>query len=322
MSNFPVVFVNLSAEVKVMRQGFFIFSLSLFLAVSTVFSQQKTSNIRTITVVTEPNAIIWIDDIRRGTTDESGRVVIKPVAAGIRKLRVRAEGFKETTQNLTAAQKGEVKVALLKTTDPAELAFQQAEKMASEDRGKAVELYQKAVKLRPRYPEAYLGMARVLADQGNADEALAAIKNARRARPVYPEASAVEGRIYKESGEDEKAIVSFKRAIREGKGFQPEAYTGLGLLYKEKAGTVDAGDFAAEKALYLEAIKNFQKAIEQLSASEPVLYILLGEVYEKLDMDKEAVQVYEQFLRDFPDSDERTAVESFIVQLRKKMAQQ
>jgi tetratricopeptide (TPR) repeat protein len=305
------------------RTSIFSAVLLLSLAVSFALAPRAAQTARTITVITEPNAIVWIDDIRRGTTDESGKLTIKPVAAGIRKLRVRADGFKEISQNLTAAQKGDVKVTMAKTTDQAELSFQQAEKMATEDREKSVELYEKAAKLRPKYAEAYLGMARVLSDQGNSDDALEAIKKARRARPIYPEASAVEGRIYKDAGEEEKAIASFKRAIREGKGVQPEAYTGLGLLYKEKAGGGGAsGDFATEEANYQEAIKNLQKAIEQLSASEPVVYILLGEIYEKLNKDKEAILVYEQFLRDFPVSDDRTAVESFIVQLKKKMAGQ
>ncbi len=306
-----------------MRNKSYIFCLALILlfTVTAVFAQRTTQPARTITVITEPNAVVWIDDIRRGTTDESGKLTIKPVATGIRKLRVRADGFKEISQNLTAAQKGDIKITLTKTTDEAELSFQQAEKMATEDREKAVELYEKAVKLRSKNAEAYLGLARVLSEQGNGDDALEAIGKARRARPIYPEASAVEGRIYKDAGEEEKAIASFKRAIREGKGFQPEAFTGLGLLYKEKAGGT-GGDFAAEKANYLEAIKNLQKAIEQLSASEPVVYILLGEVYEKLNQDKDAILVYEQFLRDFPVSNDRTAVESFIVQLKKKMAGQ
>jgi tetratricopeptide (TPR) repeat protein len=292
-------------------------TLSLSFAAVSAFSQTA----RTITVITEPNAAVWIDDIRRGTTDESGKLTIKPVAAGIRRLRVRADGFKEITQNLTAAQKGEVKIALVKTADEGELIFQQAEKMATIDREKAVALYEKAAKLRPKHAETYVNLARVLADQGNYDEALEAIKRARRVRPVFPEASAVEGRIYKDAGEEEKAIASFKRAIREGKGVQPEAYTGLGLLYKDKAGGA-GGDFAAEKANLEEAAKHFIKAIEQLSASEPVVYILLGEVYEKLNKDKEAIAVYERFLKDFPDSNDKEAVESFIVQLKKKMAQQ
>lgn len=299
-----------------MRSIFLILVAYLFVAAGAVSAQTA----RVITVSTEPKAIVWIDDVRRGTTDENGQLTIKPVMAGTRKLRVRADGFKELTRNLLPAQKGEIKVALTKTMDEAELVFQQAEKMSLRDRQKAVELYEKAIALHPNYPEANIGLARVLSELGSLDEALKAIKNARKTRPVYPEASAIEGRIYKDLGDEEKAVASFKRAIKEGKGFQPEAYTGLGLFYKEKAsGAASGGDYTQEELNYEEAAKYLQKAIEQLSASESVVYMLLGEIYERQKKRKEAIQVYEEFLRDFPDSNERTAVESFIVQLKKQM---
>src|SRR5207237_6125447 len=100
---------------------FFAFALCLALTAA-AFAQT-----RTITVSTnEPNAVVWLNDIRYGTTDSDGHLTIKNVSAGTKKLRVRAAGFKETTQNLTAVQKGEVKIALTKTDDEAELAFQQA----------------------------------------------------------------------------------------------------------------------------------------------------------------------------------------------------
>jgi tetratricopeptide (TPR) repeat protein len=303
-----------------MRYGFLIKIIFVFLIGANSVLVQGQTAVRTITVITEPNASVWIDDVLRGKTDESGKLVVKPVSNGIRKLRVRADGFKELTQNLTAAQKGDVKIALVKTTDEAELAFQKAE--AESDKTKAIELYEKAVKLRPKYAEAFLGLARALESQGDYDGALEAIKNARKARPVYPEASAVEGRIYKDAGEEEKAVASFNRAFKEGKGFQPEAHTGLALYYKEKAyGAGSGGDLTEEKELYALAITHFQKAIEQLSATEPVIYILLGEIYEKQKKFPEAIKIYERFLRDFPDNSERTAVESFIVQIKKQMQQ-
>jgi tetratricopeptide (TPR) repeat protein len=303
-----------------MRYGLFIIGLALVVGAN-AFSVKAQRAVRTITVVTEPKAKVWIDDVLRGVTDESGKLVVKPVAPGVRRLRVRADGFKEVSRNLTAAEKGEVRVALVETTDEAELAFQKAE--AATDRTKAVELYRQAVKLRPKYAEAYLGLARALEGAGDYDGALAAIKNARRARPVYPEASAVEGRIYKDIGEEEKAIASFNRAIKEGGGFQPEAHTGLALLYKDSAyGAGSAGDLEEENRLYALAVAHFQKAIEQLSATEPIVYLLLGEIYEKQEKYKEAIKIYEKFLADFPDSEERTAVESFIVQARKQMQEQ
>jgi tetratricopeptide (TPR) repeat protein len=283
---------------------------------------------RTIIVVTEPNASIWLDDILYGTADKSGKLTIKLVSNRAHKIRVRADGFKETSQNLLAAQKGEVTVALVKTDDKAELAFQEAERLTNSDREKAVAAYRAAIAARPKYPEAQLGLARVLLAMNNFDAALAAIKEARKARPSYAEASAVEGRIYVTAGDDgsePKAIAAFKRAIVEGKNFQPEALTGLGLLYKEKAEALGSeGDYEGEKANYLLATGYFKKAIAQLGTAPDAvtIYQFLGLAYEKMKRYKEAIAVYEGFLRAFPDSNEATAVQSFIVQLKKQMSEE
>ena len=284
----------------------------------------QTGNFRLITVVTEPNAIVWLDDIRYGKTDENGKLGIKTVSTGKHSIRVRAEGFRQTTLTLIPAQKGEVKIALTKTTDESEIAFQEAEKMLTSDREKAVELYRKAIKLRPKYPEAYLALARVLSDSRNLEEALLAVRQAKKQRLNYAEASAVEGRIHKENGDEDKATAAFKRSITEGKGFQPEALTGLGLLYKEKAEGVGGANFDQEQAYYLEAVKYLQSGIKQLSGAPDaeVLYQLLGLIYEKMKKYEDAIAVYEEFLRVFPDSNESSAVRSFIVQIKKLQSEQ
>ncbi len=280
---------------------------------------QQIGALRTITILTEPQSVVWIDDVKYGKTDESGKLTIKTVSAGKHTIRVRADGFKETTQNLLPAQKGDVKITLAKTNDAAELAFQEAERTLVLDREKAAELYRQAIKARPKYPEAYLALARVLSDSQNLEEALDAVKQARKQRLNYAEASAVEGRIYKELGNEEKAVAAFKRAVTEGKGFQPEALTGLGLLYKEKA-EASAGDLAEEDANYSEAVGYLQKGIKQLSGAPDaeVLFQLTGLVYEKMKKYDEAVKIYEEFLRIFPDSNEASAVRSFIVQIKKQ----
>ncbi|MCU1290785.1 MAG: hypothetical protein JWN60_3014 [Acidobacteria bacterium] len=284
----------------------------------------QSNQFRAITVLTEPKASVWIDDVKYGVADESGKLEIKTVSAGRHTIRVRADGFKETTQNLLPAQKGEVKIALANTADEAELAFQEGERMLLLDREKAVEAYRKAIKLRPKYPEAYLALARVLSDMRNLEEALTAVKQAKKQRLNYAEASAVEGRIYKENGDEEKAIAAFKRAITESKGFQPEAYTGLGLLYKERAEGLGGSDYEQEEADYAEAIKYLRSGIKQLSGAPDaeVLYQLLGLVYEKMKKYDEAISVYEEFLRFFPDSNEASAVSSFIVQIKKLQSEQ
>jgi len=302
------------------------FCLAIFLLAGGITAAQKKNPVpaqaREITVNTEPKTIVWLDNIRRGTTDENGKLTIKAVSNGKHTLRLRADGFKEVSQNLLPAQKGEVKITLVKTTDEAEIAFQQGEKLTSVSREKAVQMYEKAVALRPKYPEAFLGLARVRADQSNFDAALEAVKQAKKLRPGYAEASAVEGRIYVSEGNEEKAIAAFKRAIAEGRGFQPEAYTGLGLFYKEKAeGFAGAGDFDNEKANYQLAAGHLKTAAAQLSGAPDtmVIYQFLGLLYEQMKEFQKAIAVYEDFLRDFPDSTETTAVRSFIEQLRKQM---
>ena len=275
---------------------------------------------RSITISTEPSATVWIDGVRYGKTDSSGKLTVKTIAVGGHTLRVRLDGFKEKTQALSAAQRGEIKIALVKTTDEAELAFQEAERLTTVDREKAAAAYERAIKLRPNYPEAYIGLARVLSDAGDLDGAKKAVALARRLRPKFAEASTIEGRILKEAGEEQKAIAAFKRAITEGRGFQPEAYAGLGLLYKEKAeGSGGSGDFDNEDLNYTNSAKYLKTSLKQLSGAPDaiIIYQLLGLIYERQKKPAEAIQVYEEFLRFFPDTAEAEAVRSFIVQLKK-----
>ncbi len=277
---------------------------------------------RAVTIVTQPAASIWIDGVLFGKAGTDGRLEIRSVSSGTHSVRVRADGFKEKSQTLTAAQKGEIKIALVATTDKAELAFQEAGRLTMSDREKAIAAYEQAIKLRPNYPEAYLALARTQSDTGDLEDAQRSINSARKLRPGYAEATAVEGRILKESGEEQKAIAAFKRSITEGKGFQPEALTGLGLLYKERGeGSGGAGLFEEEQAHYDESAKYLKSALKQLSGSPDalVVYQLLGLVYERQQKFADAISTYEEFLRLFPDTIEASAVRSFIVQLRKQL---
>ena len=272
---------------------------------STAGSQPATSP---LVITTEPNAIIWIDDIRRGVTDASGRLEVKKILPGRHSVRVRASGFKEATTPLLPGKRS-LAVKLLKTNDQAELLFQQAEEARErarddQSRQKAAELYREALQLRQGFPAAHVGLARVLLDLNKSQEALAEIAAARRNRPVYPEASAVEGRIHKEAAFTDDAILSFRRAIREAKGFQPEAYVGLARVFEEQ------GKFE-------EAIDSLKKALAQLSDSEPVIYQLLGAAYEKQQKYKEALDAYEKYLALAPNGSLAPAIRSIMEQLRR-----
>ena len=264
-----------------------------------------------LTITTEPNAIVWIDEVRRGTTDASGKLALTKISAGRHTVRVRANGFKEATAVLLPGRRT-LTVKLLPTTDEAELTFQKAEtarEQARDDaaREKAADIYREAIKLRPAFPAAHVGLARVLLDLNQFKEARAEIDAARRTKPVYPEASAVEGRIYREEAFAAEAIRSFRRAIREGNGFQPEAHVGLARVYE------DAGDFNG-------AVAELRKAIDQLSDSEPVIYQMLGAAYEKIEKPKDAVAAYEKYLQLAPNGSYAAAIRSILEQLKREAA--
>ena len=281
----------------------------------------QTEKLRTVIIVSEPAATVWIDDVRFGKTGKDGKLAISSVSPGRHAVRVRCDGFGEVSKALLPTQSGEFQIALTKTNDKAELAFQEAERLSLIDRDKVAEAYRNAIKLRPGYANAYISLARMLSDAGDYDGALKAIRDLRRTKQGNAEASAIEGRIHRDAGEEAQAITAFKRAIAEGKGFQPEAYTGLGLLYKEKAeGSGGEGNFAEETANYNEAAKYLKLALKQLSGAPDsvVIYQLLGLVYERQKKFDDAIAVYNEFLRLFPDSNEAPTVRSFIEQIKKQ----
>jgi len=290
----------------------------VFICANVSFAQREINKVASpssssLAITTEPSAIIWIDEIRRGVTDAAGRIELK-TSVGRHTLRVRSMGFKEATIPLVAGRRS-MAVRLVKTTDQAELTFQQAEdarEKARDDeaRQKAAELYRAALKLRPANAAAHVGLARVLLDLNQYEAALAEIDAARRTRPIYAEASAVEGRINREAAFTDDAIQSFRRAIREApRGLQPEAHVGLARVFEDKG-------------KYDEAIAEFRKAIDQLSDSEPVIYQLLGAAYEKQQKYKEAVAAYEKYLALAPNGSLAPAIRSIIEQLRRDAAGQ
>jgi tetratricopeptide (TPR) repeat protein len=286
-------------------KAFVVLIVLLLLVPRTIYAQTA------LTITTEPNAAVWIDEIRRGTTDTSGKLIVNKVSAGRHSVRVRANGFKETVTPLLPGRRT-LAVKLVTTTDEAELKFQEAETAREKARDdaslqKAADLYRETIKLRPALPAAHVGLARVLLDLNEFKQAHAEIDAARRTRPSYAEASAVEGRIYREEAFSDDAIRSFRRAIREGGGVQPEAYVGLARVLEDKG-------------QYAEAIVEFKKALAQLSDSEPVIYQMLGAAYEKIEKPKDAVTAYEKYLELAPNGSYAAAIRSILEQLKREAA--
>ncbi len=247
-----------------------------------------------LTINIDPNAIVWIDDVRRGVTDASGKLVLTKISPGRHTLRVRANGFKEATVTLLPGRRS-LAVKLVPTTDQAELAFQQAETAREQARDdaskqKAIELYQETIKLRPAFPAAHVGLARLLMDLNQFEKAHNEID-------------------YHEAAFNDEATRSFRRAIKEGRGFQPEAHVGLARVLEDKG-------------QYAEAVAEYRVAIDQLSDSEPVIYQLLGAAYERLQKPKEAVIAYEKYLALAPNGSLAPAIRSIIDQLKREAAGQ
>jgi tetratricopeptide (TPR) repeat protein len=278
------------------------FAVLLFLLVAPSIHAQVS-----LTITSEPNAVVWIDEIRRGITDTAGKLTLTKVSAGRHSVRVRANGFKETSATLLPGRRA-LSVKLVATTDPAELKFQEAETAREKaSLQNAADLYREAIKLRPEFPAAQVGLARVLLSLNEFKDAHAAIDAARRTRPAYAEASAVEGRIYREEAFDDDAIRSFRRSIREGGGVQPEAYVGMAKVLEDKG-------------QYAEAIVEYKKALAQLSDSEPVIYQMLGAAYERVEKPKEAVTAYEKYLELAPNGSYAAAIRSILTQLKREAA--
>src|SRR5215212_7159718 len=126
----------------------------VFVALLFLFGTSAVRAQSVLTITSEANAIVWIDEIRRGTTDASGKLTLTKVSAGRHSVRVRANGFKETTAALLPGRRA-LAVKLVPTTDQAELRFQEAE--TAREKGSlenAADLYREAIKLRPAFPAA------------------------------------------------------------------------------------------------------------------------------------------------------------------------
>src|SRR5688500_15998222 len=150
-----------------------------------------------LVITSEPNAIVWIDEVRRGTTDASGKLSLTKVTSRRHTVRVRATGFKEATAVLPPGRRA-LAVKLVPTTDQAEQALPNAETAREQARDvaasdTAAELYRETIKLRASHAAAHVGLARLLLDMNKCAVALDEIDAARRSSPVYPVASAVEG---------------------------------------------------------------------------------------------------------------------------------
>lgn len=75
---------------------------------------------------------------------------------------------------------------------------------------KAIPLYEKAIKLKPQFPEAYNQLGHALRETGKVDEGIAAYKKALEQRPDFVQAHEYLGVAYLKKGDREAAMREYE----------------------------------------------------------------------------------------------------------------
>jgi tetratricopeptide (TPR) repeat protein len=273
----------------------------------------RSASARVTFISNKPEVSVYLNSAFRGRTDDNGRLIIERLPAGRYQLRARKVGCKDYRFEfqVAAGQARQLRVNLLSTNDPADLAYQRGEQLREEKKFEAsTEEYKAALELRRQFPQARLGLARSLLALNEHEEAQQQAELAiRERRGQDPEGYTVLGNILRGAGQYEEAADAYRRALRLARDFSPEAHTGLAL-------TMDDMD-EPEKA-----IQHLRKAIAQDGDGEPILYNLLGNMLLAVERKREALKAFEMYLRLAPNSNDAPAIKSLIEQVREELATQ
>ncbi|MGB3962090.1 MAG: tetratricopeptide repeat protein [Sulfurimonas sp.] len=143
----------------------------------------------------------------------------------------------------------------------------------------AVEMYEKAIKLNPRYAEAYYSLGVTLKDLGKTDDAINMFEKTIVLNPMHAECYNNLGVVLQEKGNIEDAMLMLTKVIE----LNPKhavAYNNLGVIFQESHKTQDA-------------ISMFAKAIE-LDPSIATAYNNIGMIYTDFARIEDALSMYEK----------------------------
>ena len=258
-------------------------------------------------VTAQAGSVVFINNVRHGTTNEEKTLELN-VKPGSYTVRVRTVGFSDWKGSvvLTAGATRTLKVTQQPTSDEALLHYQKAEELRDKAKHKdAVTEYEQALKLRAVFPEARLALTRSLISLQRFQEAEAQIQAAMKDnRAPYPEAHTVLANLRRQQGLTDEAIAEYRKALRLARGVSAEAHIGLAITLNESE-QIDA------------AIKEYRIGIMQDMETEPVLYYQLGNILEKAERKREAIEAYQNYLRLDPKGELASAVESMIEMLKR-----
>ena len=141
----------------------------------------------------------------------------------------------------------------------------------------AMDLYTKAIAIKPNFAEAYNNRGNAYKDQGNIQQAFSDFNKAIAINPNYAEAYNNRGTAYGKQGNIQQAISDFNKAIAIKPNYA-EAYNNRGTIYRNQ-GNIQ------------QAILDFNKAIE-IDPNESDIYYNRGIAYEEQGNIQQAVSDY------------------------------
>lgn len=268
---------------------------------------RKTGALKIITG--QSGSVVFINNVRHGVTNDKGDLDLPRVFAGSFPVRVRTVGYVDWNGSVVVPSGGgrSLRVTQQPTSDQATLHYQKGD--ALRDQGKnrdAVEAYKQALAVRSNLAEARIGMARSLITLQDFQEAEKQIQAALRlGGRTLAEAQTVLANLRRNQGLVDESIVEYRKALRLAGGNSFEAHIGLAIALSEQ-GTVD------------EAVKEYRIGIIQDMETEPILYYQLGELLEKANRSKEAIEAYRNYLRLDPEGEYASAVESIVERLKEE----
>jgi predicted Zn-dependent protease len=294
-------------------------SLLLPLAIQAQTSRKPTaaSPAGQLKVVTgQAGSVVFINNVRHGTTNDKGELDLPRVKAGSFQARVRTVGYVDWTGPVVIVANGSrtLNVTQVREKDQAILLYQNGDALRDKGNNKeAIKQYQSAIELRPVFPAARIAMARSYVTVQDFQEAekhiQAAIKNGGR---TLAEAQTVLANLRRTQGLVEESVVEYRKALRLAQNNSFEAHIGLAIALNEMA------ESRNDKRLIDEIAKEYRMGIAQDMETEPILYYQLGEILEKAGCNKEAIEAYRNYLRLDPEGEYASAVESVIEQLKQE----
>jgi tetratricopeptide (TPR) repeat protein len=187
----------------------------------------------------------------------------------------------------------------------------------------AIDQFARSLEEMPHDAQTYVYLAYVLDHRGQAEHALACLRQALRIRSEFPEAWNDLGFILAKQGQDSEAIRCYQQAIR----LNPESaerHVNLGVAYfhlskldeaiaeYDEALRLNSNSFSAylnlgnvlfKQGRLPEAVERYSAAVK-LAPQNPVAHLNLAEAYAQLHGDEQARQQFQEVLRIDPNNAE------------------